>query len=54
MFGSQEGEKLVTLDGVERTLSADLVIADSLPKPMCLAGAGGIDSGVGRETTDLF
>lgn len=52
---AREGEKLVTLDGVERTLSAqDLVIADA-KKPMCLAGVmGGIDSGVGEETTDLF
>lgn len=50
-----EGEKFVTLDGVERTLSAaDLVIADTV-KPMCLAGVfGGEDSGVTGNTTEIF
>ena len=50
-----EGEKFVTLDGVERTLSAaDLMIADA-EKPMCLAGVfGGEDSGVTEATTDVF
>jgi len=50
-----EGEKFVTLDGIERTLSsADLVIADS-EKPMCLAGVfGGEKSGTTERTTDIF
>ena len=50
-----EGEKFVTLDGVERTLSAeDLVIADA-EKPMCIAGVfGGAFSGVSAETTNVF
>lgn len=50
-----EGEKFVTLDGVERTLSAeDLVIADA-EKPMCIAGVfGGAHSGVSAETTNVF
>ena len=50
-----EGEKFVTLDGIERSLSAnDLVIADA-HKPMCLAGVfGGLDSGVTDTTVDLF
>ncbi len=50
-----EGEKFVTLDGVERTLSAnDLMIADT-EKPMCLAGVfGGEDSGVTETTVDVF
>ena len=50
-----EGEKFVTLDGVERTLSAnDLMIAD-IEKPMCLAGVfGGEDSGVTETTSDVF
>ena len=50
-----EGERFVTLDGVERTLSsADLVIADA-SKPMCLAGVfGGEDSGVTDSTADIF
>jgi len=52
---AEEGEKFVTLDGVERTLSAaDLMIADS-QKPMCLAGVfGGEDSGVTASTVDVF
>lgn len=52
---AQEGEKFVTLDGVERTLSAaDLVIADT-ERPMCLAGVfGGEDSGVSETTADVF
>ena len=50
-----EGEKFVTLDGVERTLSAnDLMIAD-VEKPMCLAGVfGGEDSGVTENTVNVF
>ena len=50
-----EGEKFVTLDGVERILSAeDLVIADT-EKPMCIAGVfGGAYSGVSAETTTIF
>lgn len=50
-----QGEKLRTLDGVERTLNpADIVIADAV-KPMCLAGVfGGEDSGVSDTTTDIF
>jgi len=50
-----EGEKFTTLDGIERTLSAnDLMIADTV-KPMCLAGVfGGEHSGVTEETVDVF
>ncbi|MCX4334432.1 MAG: phenylalanine--tRNA ligase subunit beta [Bacteroidales bacterium] len=52
---ADEGEKFVTLDGVERTLSAsDLMIADT-EKAMCLAGVfGGLDSGTVETTTDVF
>ncbi|MBQ9583457.1 MAG: phenylalanine--tRNA ligase subunit beta [Bacteroidales bacterium] len=50
-----EGEKMVTLDGVERTLSdRDLVIANTR-EPMCIAGVfGGEKSGVSEATTDVF
>lgn len=50
-----EGTKFTTLDGVERTLSAnDLMICDA-EKPMCIAGVfGGIGSGVTEETTSVF
>ncbi|MBP5397871.1 MAG: phenylalanine--tRNA ligase subunit beta [Bacteroidales bacterium] len=49
-----EGEPFVTLDGVQRTLSAaDLMIADE-KKPMCLAGIfGGEHSGVSGSTVDV-
>ncbi|MCT1523932.1 phenylalanine--tRNA ligase subunit beta [Sphingobacterium hotanense] len=50
-----EDEVFVTLDAVERKLSADdLVIADA-EKPMCIAGVfGGAESGVTEETTSIF
>ena len=50
-----EGEKFVTLDGVERTLTkADLMICDA-EKPMCLAGIfGGLHSGVSQDTKSVF
>jgi len=52
---ADENEKFITLDGVERSLSAeDLVICDN-EKPMCLAGIfGGEHSGVTQETTTIF
>jgi len=50
-----EGEKFVTLDGVERTLvPTDLMIAN-VSEPMCLAGVfGGLNSGTTENTTDVF
>ncbi|MBR1573390.1 MAG: phenylalanine--tRNA ligase subunit beta [Bacteroidales bacterium] len=50
-----EGERMVTLDEVERSLKAqDIVIADA-EGPMCIAGVfGGQDSGVTEATTDVF
>lgn len=50
-----EGEKIKTLDEVDRTLSSeDIVIANS-DGPMCIAGVfGGIDSGVTESTTEVF
>jgi phenylalanyl-tRNA synthetase beta chain len=50
-----QGEKIVTLDGIERTLTADdMVIADA-KGPMCIAGVfGGEDSGVTEATRDVF
>ncbi len=52
---AEEGEKLVTLDGVERSLKAtDIIIADNAG-PMCLAGVfGGSDSGVTENTVNVF
>lgn len=50
-----EGTPFVTLDGVERTLTAtDLMICDA-EKPMCIAGVfGGKNSGVTAQTTRIF
>ena len=50
-----EGQKFVTLDGVERTLSAaDLMICNER-EPMCIAGVfGGLDSGVTENTKNVF
>ena len=52
---AKEGEKITTLDDVERELSAhDLVIADER-KPVCIAGVlGGADSGVSQSTTSVY
>ena len=52
---ANEGEKFVTLDGVERTMSsADLMICNA-EEPMCIAGVfGGQDSGITEQTTNVF
>ena len=50
-----EGQKFITLDGVERTLTAaDLMICNA-EEPMCIAGVfGGQDSGITEKTTNVF
>ncbi len=52
---ANKGEKFVTLDSVERTLSnEDIVICDKY-KPMCIAGVfGGLNSGVNENSTSIF
>ncbi|HEV7991563.1 MAG TPA: phenylalanine--tRNA ligase subunit beta [Gemmatimonadaceae bacterium] len=52
---ARAGETLVTLDGVERTLTPEMtVIADST-RPVGLAGVmGGRDTEVDESTTDIF
>lgn len=52
---AEDGEKIVTLDGVERTLHAnDMVIANA-DGPMCIAGVfGGEKSGVTEKTVNVF
>jgi len=49
---AKKDEKLVTLDGVERTLdSEDLIIANE-NEPLCIAGVfGGKESGIADDTT---
>ena len=51
----EEGTKFVTLDGVERTLSAQDLMICSAERPMCIGGVfGGLDSGVSDTTTNVF
>ena len=52
---AKQGEKIVTLDDVERELSTeDLVIANA-SEAMCIAGVfGGNKSGVSEKTTSVF
>ncbi len=50
-----EGEKFITLDGVERTLTAADLMICSAERPMCIAGVfGGLDSGISDTTTNIF
>ena len=49
------GEKLVTLDGVERTLDESITVIADAERPCAVAGVmGGRDSEVTDATTDLF
>ncbi len=51
---AEKGEKIVTLDGVERKLTTeDIVITDG-DKPVCIAGVmGGLNSGIDDNTKDV-
>ena len=51
-----DGEKVVTLDGVERELTSDMiVITDDGRVPVALAGVmGGLDSAIDESTTDVL
>ena len=52
---AEEGEKFITLDGVERTLTAADLMICSAERPMCIAGVyGGLDSGISDETVNVF
>ena len=52
---AKEGQKFVTLDGVERSLSEKDLIIWNADEPMCIAGVfGGLDSGVTDQTTNIF
>ena len=52
---AEDGEKFVTLDGVERTLTANDLMICSAERPMCIAGVyGGQDSGVSDSTVNVF
>ena len=50
-----DGEKFVTLDGVEHTMCASDLMICNAQEPMCIAGVfGGLDSGITDSTTGVF
>ena len=51
---AKNGEKIITLDNIERTLDEnDVVITDGV-KPVAIAGVmGGLDSGIDEDTTEM-
>jgi phenylalanyl-tRNA synthetase beta chain len=52
---ARAGERLVTLDGVERTLTPSMTVIADAERAQALAGImGGRDSEVTDETTDIF
>ena len=52
---ARPGEKIVTLDGVERVLDASITVIADAERPCAVAGVmGGRDSEVTDATTDLF
>ena len=52
---AKSGEKLTTLDGVERELNTEDLMICNATEPMCIAGVfGGETSGVQNDTTDIL
>jgi phenylalanyl-tRNA synthetase beta chain len=52
---ARSGEKLVTLDDVERELNEEDLLITNGENPLCIAGVfGGLHSGVQDDTTEVF
>jgi len=52
---AEEGEIMVTLDGVKRALSNDMLVIADAERAVAIAGVmGGADSEVTEQTTDVF
>jgi phenylalanyl-tRNA synthetase beta chain len=52
---ANNGDKFVTLDGVERTLSSENLMITNGAANLCIAGVfGGAESGIKEHTTDVF
>lgn len=51
---ADDGEKIVTLDGMERTLTPEMLVIADEKKPLAIAGMmGSAESGVGEATTSI-
>ncbi len=51
---ARDGEKIVTLDGVERTLDGEMLVIADVARPLVIAGVfGAVDAEVDAQTTDL-
>lgn len=52
---AREGEKMITLDGVERVLSSDMLVIADAERPVALAGImGGENTEVREDTRDIL
>jgi phenylalanyl-tRNA synthetase beta chain len=52
---ARPGERIVTIDGTEVGLQADMLVIADAEKPVAIAGVmGGLDTEVSAETTDLL
>ncbi len=52
---AHRGEKIITIDGIERTLTDDMLVIADQNNPVAVAGVmGGMLSEVSNSTTDLF
>lgn len=52
---AEKGERITSLDGVERVLSQDLLVIADIKKPMAIAGImGGLDAEVTDNTTTIL
>ena len=52
---ANEGEKLLCLDGIERTLTPDMLVIADAKRPVAIAGViGGEETAVGPETADIL
>lgn len=51
---AEPGEKITTLDGVERELAPDMAVIADLREPLVVAGVmGSVNAGVSESTTDI-
>jgi phenylalanyl-tRNA synthetase beta chain len=51
---ARDGERIVTLDGVERTLDGEMLVIADVARPLVIAGVfGAVDAEVDAQTTDL-